>query len=598
MYEEIYLEADEEVTSAIEKIKKSKKKNVALSLPRNAVLGQSIVNLKLVYREAAALGKQVALVSPDKVTRNLAERIGFLVQDSMSRISFPKMEKDEGSADSEAETKPTPKSSTPAKNLDDKEIVEPASAPLQAAGFSSQSINEEEDPTPPENEESEPEQKEESEPETLPLEPEPSKPEPAQAAAKTYQRDPGGMIPTRGNLRYVRHGKRRPFWIPLAIGVGLIIIGGIALAIMVPQAAVKITIAAQPFNETVNSAVDTEATAIDAEKAVIPGKVIDVSQVTKATAKATGKKDIGQKATGTVTMVNEWDSLSHTYAAGTKIKAKNGNEFVLTADVTVPGASSTVSAGQSVIIGGKKTVTVEAVVPGESYNNAPTTFTIPSLSAAQQDKIYATSDQAFTGGSSNTVTVVSQSDLDKLTENLKTQNHDDGLAEVKKQAGEAVLLDKAIQITGQEVAIAAAVDSQTDTIEGTMTGKFHAIVFSTQDQKQLLEKLLANKIPQGQNLVTEGDGVTFDTTQFDLNLVTDKRLELTNNLKAFTVINFDQNRIRRSLIGESPAAAQAIVDKIVSTQKVESHISPSWWPRLPYLASRLKIEYTYRAKDS
>lgn len=586
VYDEIYLETDEEVTSAIEKIKKSKKKNVALCLPRHAVMGQSIVNLKLLYKEAIASGKKLALVSSDKITRALADKVGFLTFEQAGDIVFG-MDNTEVMAAPKPvvkEPEPTPiaREQFPIadkKTSDQEKEAEVEISEAIAKGFTKQVVAE----SPIEPDEV-----------TEGLEEELHVKEKSTGPQATKQARPlGGMIPTKGNLRFYRQSKRKPLLIPLLVALGVVMIAGVSAALAIPRATVDITVSAQPFNETVNSNVDVEATGVDVTKSTIPGKLLTLEYETKSSAKATGKKDTGEKATGMVTLYNEWDDKTHTFVAGTKLRAKNGNEFVLTDDIALPGAS--ISRG--IFTGGKKAASVVAVAAGPNYNNSPTTFTIPTLSKAEQEKIYATSSEAFTGGTSNVVTVVTQSDITKLVESVKVQNRDDAIASLKQQAEGAIVLDKAIQVVTQDVTDGATADTIADTLEATVKGTFQVITFSQADHKALLEKLLESKIPQGQKIVTEGDGVTIDTSQFDLNLVSDKRLELTNNLKAFTVTFFDEGAVRRSLAGITPETTKDIIAKRVPVKDVKSTISPTGWPRLPYLSSKIQVTYRYAAQE-
>lgn len=611
MFEEIYLEVDEEVTSVIEKIKKSAKANIVLSLPRNAVLGQSVVNLKLVHKEAQSNSKEVAIVTSDKVTRNLAERVGFVVYDSVKGISFAGSEKAKSASKAKIteELKPEPaetkneETSQPLQrarfdsNAKSKEattgaVAEAAAATseLASAGFVSQSLDvphaDEDVSSVEEVEHDDPEPKQPTAP---PLEKSVADPSPSTSR----------MIPSRGNLRFFRQQKKKAAVLPIVIFLVLIICGLVTAAFMIPSASVKVTVKAQSFEETIKSSVDTEVTSVDVEKAVIPGKSLAIEQVSKSSAKATGKKDKGTKASGTLTLYNGWDSTPRTLAAGATIKAqKSANTFVLTKAVTIPGATSSISGGKAVIVAGQVAATVEASAPGEAYNEgANLTFIIPSIPTAQQDSIYGTSSAAFTGGTSSVVTVVSESDLTKLSENIKSQNKDEAVAEIKKQAGDSIVVDKAIQTLSQDIESSAQAGDEADSVEVTVTGKFSLVTFTKQDQQQLLEKLLASKIPEGQELVTQGDAVTPDTSNYELNLVSEKRLELTNNLKAFTAQKFDQNLVKRTLIGADPKEVQSIVTKNVPTLSVEVEKQPSWWPRLPLLGKKIDISYTYKSES-
>ncbi len=603
MFDEILLETDEEVTSAIEKIKKSKSSNVALVLPRNAVLGQSIVNLKLVFRQAAEMDKTVAIVSPDRVTRNLADRVGFAVSEVASAVDFPDLpavkptKSDDQASKTEKPVEPAPVEI--AKKRFDNKKTEPTNKETEEEPEDSSTGDDELDDKESSAESSDPDVDIDESGDF-------EKPAERVAAATTSastsapHRTGGGMIPTRGNLRMYRNQKKRPMLIISAVLVGIGIAGLALAAVIVPSAKVTITVEAQPFSDRVTSTVSTEATALDVEKGVLPGKLQTVTLDTKVSAKATGKKDQGTNASGTVTILNAWDSLPHTFPAGTTVTAKNGNQYTTKTEVTVGGATSTISNGTSVIIPGQKEVAVVAAAPGDSYNVGATSFTIPSLPKAQQEKIYATSSAAISGGTSKIVGVVTADDIAKLTDAAKLQNKTEATAKLKTDLKEEVVVEKAIQTASQDVKSSAAADAVADSVEVTVTGKFGVITFKANDQKELVQKLVSTKIPQGQTLVTSGDGIDIDTSQFEVNLVTDVKIELINNIKAFTVNGFDENQIRRLLVGVKPTndAVVAIVKTKIPAQKAEMSVTPSWWPRLPLWSEKIKLELKYAGKES
>ncbi len=634
MFDEIYLEADEEVTSAIDKIKKSQKPHLVLVLPRGAMLGQSIVNLKLVYKEASAHDKEVALVTTDKTTRSLAERIGFMVYDNPKNVAFSAKakEKEVRSKEKEEKVEDKPEEAPEEKKPDDKPLTrerfdakqeegsKEKEESKEAEGFVTQpvaaaaaveaaesveaaaQISHDADIAAELPEEAEPKEPTRTKGPIILDEDEALEEEKVMTKKPLHEPSPvkpGGanpMVPTRGNLRFFRQQKKRALWMPLLIVLVILVAGAASAAFMVPHAQMAITALANPFQETVQSTVDTTATAIDPNNAIIPGKVLTVTQQTKSSAKATGKKDMGTKATGSVTIYNGWDSQSHTFAAGTTITSKSGLNFVLTEGATVPGAASVISNGAATIVPGKVAATVEASSAGDGYNAAPTTFTIPTIPSSQQNSIYASSTAAFTGGTSNVVTIVTDSDISKLTDAVKAQNQTDAVAAIKSQAADRIVIDKAIQTASQDVTTSVKSGDQADSVEVTVNGTFKVITFTKADQQQLLNKVLANKIPDGQVLVTQGDGVTPDTSSYDLNLVSDTKLELTNNLKAFTITKYDPDLIRHSLVGTSASEAQTIVQRSLADAKVKTTISPARWPRLPFKASNITLTFSYEAK--
>ncbi|MBI4836479.1 MAG: hypothetical protein HY817_04440 [Candidatus Abawacabacteria bacterium] len=73
----LYIAADEEVTSILERLKTHKEKELTLQVPPQAKLFQSPIHLKLLYNEAIALNKIVTIASTNQVGLTLAANTGF-----------------------------------------------------------------------------------------------------------------------------------------------------------------------------------------------------------------------------------------------------------------------------------------------------------------------------------------------------------------------------------------------------------------------------------------------------------------------------------------------------------------------------------------
>ena len=108
------------------------------------------------------------------------------------------------------------------------------------------------------------------------------------------------------------------------------------------------------------------------------------------------------------------------------------------------------------------------------------------------------------------------------------------------------------------------------------------------------------KIPQDQTLVTAGDGIELDTSSFEVNLVTESKIELINSIKAFTVNGFDANEIRRLLVAVKPSSDSVVVvaKTKIPVQKAEISVTPSWWPRLPLWSQKIKLNLKYAGKEA
>ncbi len=78
--EKLYIDVDEEITTVVDRLRHSPAQSVAVVVPQRAVLLQSIVNLKLLGREAKKLGKELVLMTKDEEGIVFASRAGIEVQ--------------------------------------------------------------------------------------------------------------------------------------------------------------------------------------------------------------------------------------------------------------------------------------------------------------------------------------------------------------------------------------------------------------------------------------------------------------------------------------------------------------------------------------
>ena len=83
MHQTLYIDIDEEITSVVERLKKAQASEVVIVVPKRALLIQSIVNLRLLKKEADSFGLQLMIVTQDKLGKLLVEKAGILVQQKL-----------------------------------------------------------------------------------------------------------------------------------------------------------------------------------------------------------------------------------------------------------------------------------------------------------------------------------------------------------------------------------------------------------------------------------------------------------------------------------------------------------------------------------
>lgn len=374
----IYIDVEDDITAIIGKVKASKEKIVALVPPKRIGVLQSAVNLRLLARTAGNADKRLVLITGNAALSSLAASAKIPVAKNLQ--SKPEL------------------AAVPRHDTDDDDIIEGDKLPVGDHAKTTDEI-----PVsgmvPPSSIEG--------------LDIDGEKSTPAKPAA---QRKPSGKrgikVPDFGTFR------KKAF---ILGGLGVLLIGFLVWAIwFAPHATVVISAktTAQELSVpvTIGTAVTTDSSQAHLQSVEQQDKVTQTIEFD-----ATGKKNVGEKATGTVKFTKS--SAGDVYvASGTKLTSTSGKAFVTNSAVTVPGA--TLSFGCSgYLCPGSATIGVTAEEGGADYNGASGDVTgVPSgLTAALTG--------ATAGGTDKTATIVLQADVEKAKQSLASQNAD---AEKKK----------------------------------------------------------------------------------------------------------------------------------------------------------------------
>lgn len=294
----------------------------------------------------------------------------------------------------------------------------------------------------------------------------------------------------------------------------------------------------------------------------ISGQFMEVSELGSKKGVATGKKLVGEKAHGSVTIYST--SASKTFPAGTLLVSPNGLKVSLNNDVAVAsgsGAASQVTAS----------ATVTAADIGDSFNfPAGTLFTISSFpSSAYQAK----SDSALSGGNSHEATVVTKNDQDRLLATLSAELTEKAKIDLntKIAAGQS-LLPNAITSVVSKKRFSKDVDSEADTISLDITMDFKGIVVS---QSELVQRFLdkyALDIAPGYELDRQTAKPEISSAKLDKS----GNAVLTTKLSAITLPMFNTLDLAKNIKGKVPQTAIDIIKRNMGVASVEIEANPRW----------------------
>lgn len=382
----LYIDLEDDIAGIADKIATNDAKLLALVLPKRPTLLQSSVNVRLLKKAADDASKNIVLVTNDEQVRRLSGMSGIHVATTLqSKPEIPAVAQDsenvvEEISDGGGVADPV----QPDVYANDKK-VDLATPIGELTGDGTEEIDLDNN--------------------DMPAEEKPIKEKKKRIA-----------VPNFGSFRT-----------KLIVGVFALILisGGLYWALVIaPKASVVLTTEKSDSNvKTTVTAVLSQAT-VDKEKALIPAVKKDDVQKLTSSFKATGQKDVGEKAEGTMTIRNCDYPDGFTLPAGTRF-TNSGKTFISLTSVVVPkftgsASSCSLSSDKS----GKATVDVVAEQSGDSYNLSSRSYSVGSISSSEEVDAVGSS---MGGGTTKIATIVSQEDVD----NAKTKALEKAAGDVK-----------------------------------------------------------------------------------------------------------------------------------------------------------------------
>lgn len=535
----IYIDVEDDITAIIDKVKKSKEKVVALVPPKRIGVLQSAVNLRLLNRASDNANKHLVLITGNSALSGLAAAAKIPVAKNLQ--SKPEI------------------AQIPALKVDDDDVIDgeelPAhdhAAAAEAATAISTSKIEGLD----------------IDGDAAPVRPTPSRGKPA---AKK-----GIKVPDFGTFR-----KR----IAIFGGLGVLLIAFLVWAIwFAPRATIVVSAATSDQNLSMSVSVGPDVETDSSQE-----HLKAIRQEDKATQTvefdATGTKDVGEKATGTVRFTS--DSYSAllkgiSIAQGTVVTSSNGKLFTTDKAVQL-----------SIMAGNSDSTTVTAVESGESYNG------ISGAVSGAPSGVNASFTGATSGGTTKTIKVVTQADVDKAKDQLAQQNVDDAKKKlVAKFESGTMLIDSSFKSTGADPQSSPAVGQEatgkaklTQDTTYSMMGVAKAQLGAYLDEA--LQKTLSNKNTQK---VYDNGVSTVKFADFTQN-PNDQAGTVNMTATAQIGPKIDDNKIKEQSKGKRTGEITGDLKAIDGVSDVEVKLSPFWVQGVPDDIKKITVEFKLKKNE-
>lgn len=424
----IYIEPEDDITDIITKIENAAEKIVALVPPKKTAVLRSIVNIKLIAKAGAAAEKKIVLVTTDPSIIKLAAAVKLPVTKNLQTAPVvPKLEEAEPAtvkeavmegteADDDADGEAADGADVKADEAKAVSFAESGEKPLDLDVENGSDKDENAEKTDEKSGKSDKKDKKVAKAEK-------------KAAKEAAKKEKSGKTSGNPVVAWIQEHKK------VVIGCGVGAVALILVLVWMFAIAPAVTVEVGVRTTTTNFSENVTFTSNLAEENTSEGKFYleekKLETKTEVAFEATGKKNVGEKASGEVVVYAYFDTY------GTKVIAK-GDIFTLNGElsyVAVQGLEltwngrmgdcenfdpdTTVNDGSHFQCRLSGSVPVIAEASGTKYN-VPADGNVSDWTTTAD--VWAYSTKSIEGGTDETITVVQQSDIDAAKAKLETSN--------------------------------------------------------------------------------------------------------------------------------------------------------------------------------
>lgn len=399
------------------------------------------------------------------------------------------------------------------------------------------------------------------------------------AEVEDFESDPVVSVPVEQKLKKKWPGFPHPKkGKTLAAVLGIIGILGIVLGayLFLPKAQVKIFVEPKVLEKDTQVTADPKQKTVDENAKIIPGQIVETEVSGSGKGSATGKKQVGDPAKGTVKIINN-SSDEQSFSKGSVISS-NGIKFTLDLSVNI-ASTSAISDSKST-----KTVDVTATDVGAD-GNLPSGTQFSGLSSG----VAIVAEGNFSGGTSKEVTVVSSDDQSKLLAQVSSDLRKQAQQKLQEKLPDKKILEEALNEVVVRKTFNKNVNDQASEVSLNLTVKYKGTAFEDKDLKQIVGKLIDTQVPAGFRLNLQDTETQADVSKLEK----DGKLIFLARFKAKLMPEIDTENVKKIIKGKSAAEAINILKGMENVLGAEIKISPSLPPllqRIPVLGKNINIE--------
>lgn len=305
----------------------------------------------------------------------------------------------------------------------------------------------------------------------------------------------------------------------------------------------------------------------DPDLSIIKGEFVTTSEEGSVSTAATGKKDIGTPAKGTVTIFN---SLTENISLpqGAVLKSPQGLEFTLDFDTSIKAVAS--HSADETVAPEKTTANITAKQLGKESNlPSGTKFNVGSFDSSD---IIAKNDNPFSGGTKKEVTVVSKNDSIRLETDIIKQLENNAKEDLQAQIGQnKILLTTFINKSLSSKSLNVKVGDEANQVTLTGTVEYRGLSYNKSDLIEFSKVLLSKDIPVDQEI----DSNNIKTSVLEMKNKNSDEIQASLNIKTLLLPKIDKDKLAKELKGKSFKITESTLYKLPQITNVNIKLIPN-----------------------
>ncbi|MBP9552434.1 hypothetical protein KBE46_02805 [Candidatus Saccharibacteria bacterium] len=530
--EVIYIDSEDDITDVISKVKSAKEKIVALVPPKGIGVLSSPVNLRLLQRTSDQSEKKVVLISNDSTLRTMAASAKIPIAKTLqSKPEIPEIDALEVDGDDIIDGEKLPISAFTKKPKEDDSLLDNIDIDDNKAF---------------------------------------SKKDPKNAKKKGAK----NKIPDFNKFR------KKLFIIG---GAAIILIGFLVWAIWFAPAA-TIIINAKTSTVNVKDVINltTDSKLAKPEEGTLLAKTESTQKDAEVSFDATGTKDVGEKAKGTLTLSQNTESDGIAVAAGTGFSSGDCT-FITQKSVVIPGVKFTGGKPQGT---GEVDVAVVASDVGEQCNLSGRTYLSP-ISAVSAN------GTAMSGGSKKTIKVVTNEDLESAKQKLASNSNDNVKAELTSKFGSGYkVIGESFAANAADPVVSPAVGEEASSGKATVKANttYTLTAIENTQLSKFLESAIKDKMEDKDNQKVYKNGL--DEVSLTGYAAGNGAMSIGISTNGKVGPNIDEQKIKDQSKKKEYGEVQSQIESIEGVNSVDVKFSFFWVTKVPDNDNKITIEFT------